>query len=98
MEVTVDFVWDETKRLLNLRKHGIDFVDCASLFSGLTVSWPDSRFEYGEQRYIAVGLVRGRVLVVAFTEIRDVIRVISMRKASRHEEAGYFENLSRLED
>jgi uncharacterized DUF497 family protein len=98
MEVSVDFAWDEAKRLLNLRKHGIDFADCAQLFSGLTVSWADSRFEYGEQRYIAAGLVRGRVLVVAFAEIRDVIRVISMRKASRHEEASYFENLSRLED
>jgi uncharacterized DUF497 family protein len=98
MEASVDFVWDEKKRLLNLRKHGIDFADCAQLFRGPLVTWPDSRFDYGEERHVAVGLIRDRVIVAAFTVFRDAIRVISMRKASKHEEASYFENLSRLED
>jgi uncharacterized DUF497 family protein len=94
----VDFVWDEKKRLLNLRKHGFDFVDCAALFRGPLVTWPDSRFEYGEPRHIAVGLIRSRVVVAVYTELSHAIRVISMRKASKYEEASYFENLSRLQD
>lgn len=61
-------------------------------------TWPDVRFDYGELRHIAVGLLRGRVVVVAHTDFSSVIRVISMRKASKHEEASFFENLSRLED
>jgi|SRR6185369_5353141 len=98
MEAGVDFVWDEQKRLLNLRKHGLDFVDCAALFRGPTVTWPDVRFDYGEARYIAVGLIRDRVVVIVYAEVPGAIRVISMRKASKHEEASYFENLSRLQD
>ena len=98
MEAGVDFVWDEQKRLLNLRKHGLDFVDRAALFRGPMVAWPDVRFDYGEARYIAVGLIRDRVAVAVYAEVPGAVRVISMRKASKHEEASYFENLSRLQD
>ncbi len=94
----MDFVWDEKKRLLNLRKHGLDFVDCAALFRGPLVTWPDVRFDYEELRYVAVGLIRDRVVVAVYTELPGSIRVISMRKASKHEEASYFESLSRFQD
>ncbi len=46
--------------------------------------WPDLRFDDGEPRYIAVGLIRDRVTVAVYAEIPGAIRVISMRKASRH--------------
>jgi uncharacterized protein len=98
MEARVDFVWDEKKRLLNLKKHGLDFGDCAAFFRGPLITWTDVRFDYGEIRHIAVGLIRERVVVVVYTDVSGAIRVISMRKASKHEKASYFENLSRLQD
>ena len=87
------FEWDERKRLINLRKQGFDFRDCAAVFRGPILSIPDERVDYGERRLRTYGLLRGQVVVVAHTEGTDVVRIISMRKASRREQAQYFENL-----
>ena len=85
------FEWDERKRRDNVRKHKLDFADCASVFSGPIVSIQDQRRDYGETRLITRGLLRGRVVVVAHTEEEGIVRVISMRKAASHEQADYFE-------
>ena len=87
------FEWDERKRRENLRKHGFDFADCAFLFTGPVITEPDDRFAYGEMRMWAFGLLHRRIVAVAFVEDDDVIRVISMRKASGHEKARYFERI-----
>ena len=86
--------WDEAKRTENLRKHGLDFMDAESLFDGQTVTLEDDRLDYGEQRFITFGVLEGRVLAVVHTEQDDVIRVISMRKATRREEQSYFSAIS----
>jgi uncharacterized protein len=86
------FEWDEGKRSRNLRKHGLDFADCATVFSGPVTSVVDDRDDYGELRFASTGLLRGRVVVVAHTEERGVIRVISMRKAIAHEQKAYLED------
>lgn len=93
----MEFEWDEKKRLANLRKHGLDFADCPRLFNGPVVTWLDVRFVYGEPRYIATGILNGRAVVAAYTERPRGIRIISLRKASRHEETCYFENILRCE-
>jgi uncharacterized DUF497 family protein/predicted DNA binding CopG/RHH family protein len=62
------FTWDETKRRGNLGKHGFDFVDASTVFEGPTFTFEDDRFAYGEQRFITLGLLRGRVVVIAHTE------------------------------
>ena len=87
------FEWDERKRRENRRKHGLDFADCAALFEGPIITWPDDRFAYGELRLQAFGLLHRRVVVVAFVEQDEWIRVISMRKANRHEKARYLEEI-----
>jgi uncharacterized DUF497 family protein len=46
------FAWDETKRKSNLTKHALDFIDAIEVFEGATITIEDSRFEYGEQRFI----------------------------------------------
>ena len=89
----MEFEWDENKRLSNLQKHGVDFVDIPNLFNGDTITFEDTRFDYGEQRLITFGLLLGRVLVVVHTEHRDRIRIISARKATKHEERLYFQSL-----
>jgi uncharacterized DUF497 family protein len=79
------FTWDEKKRKLNLAKHGVDFRDVSTIFDGPLVSVEDTREEYGEPRYIALGLLHGVVVSVAYTERRDEVRIISIRKALKHE-------------
>jgi len=89
----VRFEWDPAKRKENLLKHGVDFVDLPPLFDGLTATVLDDRFDYGEDRYITVGVVNGIVLTVAHTETDDLIRIISARKATSDEEEGYFKQI-----
>ncbi len=62
------YEWDETKRRNNLRQHGIDFADVPQLFEGEVVVLEDARYEYGETRFIAFGLLFGRLVAVAYTE------------------------------
>jgi uncharacterized DUF497 family protein len=86
-------VWDEAKRRANLIKHGLDFANAATVFAGATCTFGDERFKYGERRFITLGLLRDMVVVLAHTETSRELRVISMRKATRHEQAVYFQNL-----
>ncbi len=88
------FIWDKKKRKANLAKHGLDFVDAKSVFSGITYTFEDDRFAYGEQRFITIGMLKGKVVVIAHTEKDDVIRVISMRKATKHEQEIYFKGFT----
>ena len=86
--------WDEAKRRINLQKHGLDFADAEAVFAGRTVTVEDARMDYGERRFLSFGLLQGRVVVIAHTERDEAIRVISMRKASKHEQRGYFSQIS----
>jgi uncharacterized DUF497 family protein len=90
----VRFEWDEQKRQTNIRTHGIDFEDVPSLFDGYTVTVEDTRFAYGETRYITLGLLNGRALAIAHTERGEKIRIISARKATKYEEISYFEQIT----
>ena len=87
------FKWDAAKRRANLRKHGFDFNDAESVFDGDIVTIEDDRVAYDETRFITLGLLAGRVVVVIHTETDKEIRVISMRKANKHEEQSYFQQV-----
>ncbi len=88
------FVWDEAKRRLNLRKHGIDFADASSIFRGVTFTAEDTREDYGEQRFLTLGLLEDQVVSVAHTEQGEEIRIISIRKATKHEARFYFSQIT----
>jgi uncharacterized protein len=88
------FEWDEDKRQTNISKHGIDFIDLPPLFDGLTVLRVDDRFDYGETRFITLGILNGIVLLVVHTEADEIIRLISVRKASKYEEKYYFQEIA----
>jgi uncharacterized DUF497 family protein len=81
----IQLTWNETKRISNLRDHGIDFLDAERVFKGLTYTYEDDRLSYGEQRFVTLGLLEGVAVSVAHTETREAIRVISFRRATRHE-------------
>ena len=84
------FTWSERKRAINLREHGLDFLDAPRVFEGLTFTYEDDRFAYSEQRFITLGLLAGVPVSVAHTESDDEIRIISFRKATGREEKRFF--------
>ena len=88
------FSWDETKRKTNLVKHGLDFADAKRVFSGAIFTFADERFNYGEERFITIGMLHGAVVVIAHTESNNEIRIISMRKATQNEQKIYFQGFS----
>jgi uncharacterized protein len=89
------FEWDEAKNRANIRKHGIDFADAATVFDGPMVIGADTREDYGEDRWIGVGEMKNQIVAIAFAERGpDSIRVISIRKASRHERVAYEEEIA----
>lgn len=84
------FVWDANKNEINVRKHGFNFANAHEMFTTLLLAELDTRTDYGEDRWIGIGMIRGRVAVVAYTEIdEETIRIISLRKALRHERIRY---------
>lgn len=84
------FVWDPAKREENLRKHGIDFKLALRIFDGPVFEQTDNRFDYGEQRMLAVGSVAGIELTVIYTDRAGFRRLISARKATSHERAVFY--------
>jgi uncharacterized DUF497 family protein len=82
----VNFEWDEQKNAANIHKHGFDFTDAWEIFESPMLTAPDTREDYGEERWIGIGFLRERVVVIVFAERSDdIIRVISLRKALKHE-------------
>jgi uncharacterized protein len=88
------YEWDERKRRVNLKKHGIDFIDVPEVFDGAVVIIPDERFDYGETRFVALGILKSLVVVVAYTERGENIRMISARKATKNEQIYYFQEIA----
>jgi len=88
------FEWNPTKNRTNIRDHKIDLADVPPFFSGPMLVELDDREEYGEDRWVGIGFLRNIVIVVVFTEPRsDTIRIVSARKANRHERNRYEESL-----
>lgn len=79
------FEWDEAKRLANIRKHGFDFEGIEEVFAGPIFTVEDDRFEYGETRFVTLGLFKSRIVYIVHNESVDSIRIISVRKASKYE-------------
>ncbi len=89
----IRYTWSRAKRDANLRLHGLDFADAGGVFAGPTYTFEDDRFVYGEQRFVTLGLLRGLVVSIVHTETSHTIRLISFRKATRHEQAIYFRQI-----
>ena len=87
------FTWSETKRAINTKSHGLDFIDAPRVFEGITFTFEDDRFTYSEQRFITLGLLAGVVISIVHTENDHEIRIISFRKATKREEGIYYESI-----
>lgn len=89
------FRFDPAKRAANLKKHGLDLADARQVIeSGQTVTFEDKRFDYSEERFVTLGPLGDTLVAVVTAETEDHFRIISMRKADRHEQAIYRENLT----
>jgi len=85
--------WDEEKCRANLQKHGLSFEDAWQVFAGDTITIPEARYDYGEDRLITLGRLAGRVVVVVYVSRGENIRIISMRKANAREKEIYQKRL-----
>ncbi|PYR64770.1 MAG: hypothetical protein DMF87_08025 [Acidobacteria bacterium] len=91
----MQFEWDEAKSQSNLQKHGLSFADAPLVFDGRTLTFEDVRQDYGEPRYLTVGILEGRVVIIAHTLRGSVTRIISMRKGNARETLRYQERLEK---
>ncbi|MFA7279388.1 MAG: BrnT family toxin [Sterolibacterium sp.] len=89
----MEFTWSEAKRSLNLKNHGLDFIDAPRVFEGVTFTYEDDRFFYGEQRFLTLGLLAGIPVSIVHTEQENEIRIISFRKATHRETQIYFDEI-----
>jgi uncharacterized DUF497 family protein len=78
--------YDPDKRERTLAERGLDFDDAAEVFAGKTIEFVDDRRDYGEARWISMGMLRGRMVVLVWTARGDVRHIISMRKANEREQ------------
>jgi uncharacterized protein len=85
--------WDEAKRAVTLAERGLDFADAGQVFEGPTVTAEDVRKDYGERRYITVGFLGERIVVLVWTPRDGGRRIISMRKANDREVERYAPDL-----
>ena len=85
------FEWDEAKNRTNIRKHGFDFADAEEMFQAPLLVRPDTRDDYGEERWIGIGMLAGGTLAfVVFSEpTPGIVRIISFRKAKYAERKEY---------
>jgi uncharacterized protein len=82
----MNFSWDENKRLIILRERGLDFADAHQIFEGVHIDELDSRFAYGEPRYLTFGFLAGRICAVVWTPRNNSKHLISLRKANDREQ------------
>ena len=88
----LEFEWDDEKASNNVAKHGVAFSDARRLFDDIhALHYVDRSMVYDEERFSGIGIVNGVVLTVIYTERGDRIRLISARKATRHEQKAYDE-------
>ncbi|WP_395828157.1 BrnT family toxin [Elstera sp.] len=93
------FEWDPVKNVKNLEKHKVSFEAARLMFSNLVIISKDSRRDYGEDRFIAIGCLGSVVLSVAFTlRGHETVRLISARKANKYERHFYHEAIQKRSD
>lgn len=81
--------WDESKNQRNLERHGLDFCDTETVFLGPIIEYEDTRRDYGEKRWIALGLLQNLMVVIVYTIRNNNLRIISMRYANKRERGKY---------
>jgi hypothetical protein len=91
--MTLSLEWDDEKAASNLTKHRVAFEDAARVFLDPNrLDRHDGRENYGEDRFLMIGLVGMLELTVVYTVRSDIFRIISARKAESNERHEYWKN------
>ena len=90
---TMQIEFDTAKKVKTLAERGLDFARAGEVFASRHLSTADDRFAYGEQRFITLGWLDDRLIVLAWTPRGEVRRIISMRKANEREQTKYASSL-----
>lgn len=91
------YTWTESKNRRNVKLHGIAFGDAVRIFDGPTLEQVDDRFEYGEERVYAIGVVNGLEITLIYNDRgEDERRIISAWRSVPHERRAYWWSLSEL--
>jgi uncharacterized DUF497 family protein len=85
----MNFEFDPVKRDRTLHERNLDFAMAAEVFAGIHFTGQDTRENYEEDRFITVGSLDARLVVLVWTPRGEVRRIISMRKANDREKALY---------
>lgn len=83
------FTWDDAKNEANIRTRGLPFALAEILFEGPVIEFPDTRFDYGEERILAFGKIADRLFVCVYTQRGEARHIISLRKANEREVRRY---------
>ena len=93
------FTWNPAKNLLNAKRHAVTFEDAVRIFDGPTVEEVDDRFDYGEVRLYAIGMVNGIELTVVYTDREnDTRHIISARRSTPRERCAFWEEITAQEN
>ncbi|MBN1999854.1 BrnT family toxin [candidate division KSB1 bacterium] len=89
----MEYEWDEQKREANFFRHHVDFVEAICFEWDSALETIDDRYDYGEERWITLGLIGKKLHVMIYTLRAHKIRIISLRKANKRERI-YYESQS----
>jgi uncharacterized DUF497 family protein len=93
---TDNFEWDDKKAARNYAKHGVSFKEAMNVFRDpFAIGELDNWEAYGEERFILIGMAGNRLLNVVYTERGERIRIISSRRATKHERENYYRQNAR---
>jgi hypothetical protein len=91
----MNYAWDRRKNKGNLERHGIAFEDAIRIFDGPTLEQVDDRYDYGELRIYAIGVVNAIEITLIYADVSEKERrIISAWRAERHEREAYWQSLA----
>lgn len=85
----MQFEWNEEKRREIYDERGIDILEAALIFENLVLTKQDNRHDYGETRFISLGMVDDEAFIVVHTERDGVTRLITAWKGGKRERETY---------
>lgn len=86
---------ETAKRVRNLAKHGPDLADAGVVLEGRCLERIDDRRDFGEERWISIGMLGGQIVVCIWVERGEAVRIISLRKADKDEQEDYLKTFFR---
>jgi uncharacterized DUF497 family protein len=91
----LDFEWDDNKRTEVLSQRGIDLLEAALIFEGPVLTKVDARHDYGETRYISLGMVGDECFVVVHTPRKNLVRIITAWLGGKSDKEQYQASIAR---